>query len=164
MKKVLLVLVLVTCMAGFAFADHPGSSWGIGAILSHHDLATKGSGSDLGLSLIIPSSPIFWAIYTNGSLDYVTVTGDKLFVEGVVVSEINLHYYVGLGGFVSVWLDNFEYSSLGARVPIGLSWHALDFLEVFLGIVPTLGIQPGGEGDFFNFRWAPIEWGVRVWL
>jgi hypothetical protein len=169
MKKILLVLILVVVFSGAAFADHPDNQLGIGVMFRWGDsLFEKGATHYAGaaLSLKVPSIPIFWGINMSfGSNHFgLGVTGDKYFMEGALVPDINLHYFIGLGGWVNMWgfSDSFGLS-FGARLPIGISWHLVDMIEIFLDVAPSLGIRvtPGFE---FPAGGLPIELGFRIWL
>jgi hypothetical protein len=52
---------------------------------------------------------------------------------------------------------------LGVRVPIGLSWQPVKFFEVFVDLVPDIGL--GIVPELGNFDWdINGELGVRFWL
>jgi hypothetical protein len=187
MKKKLFASALVLILAtGAVFADHP-NGFGIGVVGSY------GWGRDLGaaLSLKVPAIPVFWAI--NAEFDSrdnedhfsIGISGDKYLIDSVLVKDIGLHWYVGLGAWGNFYSHTWtvltkEYSStsfgFGARLPIGLSWQPIPLLEVFLDFVPRLGVafspevkddagkvlQKGGA-DFPVFGF-PIELGIRLWL
>jgi hypothetical protein len=103
------------------------------------------------------------------------VTGDYYFIDKPLVPEINLDWYLGLGGYAGMWIwkDNYRPSgaadgspdmsvTLGARLPIGLSWQPLDFLEVFMDVAPSLGLWviPLRFPDWD----VHVDVGVRFWI
>jgi hypothetical protein len=187
MKKKLIVFALAAILAtGTAFAEHP-NGMSIGVVGSY------GWGSDMGamLSLKFPSIPIFWAVTAgfgssnNESYFNMGLIGDYYLIDKVLVKEIGLNWYLGLGGWAQLnthkW--NFlgrEYNStgfaFGARLPIGLSWQPIPLLEIFLDIAPRLGIAFSPEvksdsgrvlkesgADFPVFGY-PLELGIRFWF
>jgi hypothetical protein len=171
MKRFLIVLILVVVFSGAAFADHPEDQWGVG-VMFRWDLAWDrdfGDYSGAAFSLKVPDVPIFWGINLGFGSHYfkLGVTGDKYFIDQSLVPDINLHWYVGIGGYVNfyhVW-DYFSFG-FGARLPIGLSWH-IDIVEVFLDVAPGLGIRISPSyGDKFNFPDGSLafELGVRLWF
>ncbi|AEF80196.1 hypothetical protein [Leadbettera azotonutricia] len=181
MKKLALVAVLGVVLAIVGvFADHP-SGWGVGL-----DVQLGGSwdkdyygdpGARYALSLKAPQLPIFWGITLdiNNNWFGIGITGDYYLIDKLLVKNIGLGWYLGLGGYVNVniWDLPADYSwtsiGLGARLPIGLSWQPLDFLEVFLDFGPSLGLAFGlGDAydDHIHFPdggWAG-DFGIRFWF
>jgi hypothetical protein len=167
MKKLLLVLALALILSVSVFADHPGGL-GIGIQGGYYGGWESGSGAPgAALSLKLPSIPIFWAISAHGESNFFTlgVAGDLYLIENALVPQINLHWHAGLGGWVGIGLGGDDLVlALGARVPIGLHIHLLDnFLELFLGVAPNLGVVISPEFHFPAGGW-PIELGIRIWL
>jgi hypothetical protein len=187
MKKNLILLALAIILAtGTVFADHPKGT-GIGVVGSY------GWGSDMGamLSLKFSSLPVFWAVtadFGSGndeSFVNIGVIGDGYLIDKLIVKDIGLHWFLGIGGWgqLNMHTWNFfgrEYNStgcaFGVRVPIGLSWQPIAPLEIFLDIAPRLGVAFSpevksdsgrvlreSEADFPVFGY-PIELGIRVWF
>jgi opacity protein-like surface antigen len=165
MKKILLVSVLAVIMAGAVFADHPDNKLGIGVMAGWYGGWGSGGLAHTALSLKIPNVPIFWGANFSFSSNHFSlgVFGDKYFIERVLVSDIGLHWYVGVGAWVNLGFGDASDLSAGARLPIGLSWHMLDFLELFMDVAPSLGIKIIPEIYFPAGGW-PIELGVRFWF
>jgi len=168
MKKILFVFILAAFIAaGTAFADHP-SGFGIGV---HGGYGGIGGGG--GLNLKFPSLPIFFYIDTvAGSNNYFSISGagDFYFIHNSLVKEAGLHWYLGFGVGVSLWGFN---DTLGlaaaARLPIGLSWQPVNFLEIFLQIVPQIGARfigsdNGGSGFGLGGNFWCGNLGLRIWL
>jgi hypothetical protein len=179
MKKLVLVLIIGLLLGTAAFADHSG--FGIG-IVGGGGWNGAGTGH-AGLSLKIPRIPVFWGIYypfnTYYNLFALEVTGDfyiidkNLFTNDVTNDDgtykFKLDWYLGVGGFFSfhAW-NGGGYVDFGLRLPVGLSWHIIKQLELFMGLYPGLGIHIGNYDDW----WWPVpvypviggELGLRFWF
>ena len=180
MKKIVLVIALAAILAtGTVFADHPGGL-GIGIVGFYP--------GGVGLSLKIPSVPIYWGISAAFGSDYfgADVSGDYYIVDSKLVPAIGLNGFIGLGAFFSFhdysredWTDySRTFTAFGGRIPIGLSWQPVKLLEIFFDVAPSLGLyiwsdekhtvlgqevitKEGSKG--FHFGW-PIELGLRLWF
>lgn len=164
MKRILVSLVLVLAVAAFAFADHPnklglgivgGSGYGYGNI-----------GSDVGFAFKLSSLPVYWQLNLHLNSGYLGLgaTGDVYLKDQNLLEEgsFALDWFLGLGGYASIGLGNDLTAAVGARVPVGLSWHITDEFELWLDIVPSLGI---GVVPFYFPDWnVGGEVGFRVWL
>jgi len=185
MKRFLIVLAFVAIIAtGTAFADHP-NGLGIGVIGNYSNWGEV-SGTGVGLSLKIPSIPIYWAIRASFGENYygAGITGDYYLIDKKLAGP--LHWFLGVGGYFTYlsYKDNasgvdYTYTWMhgGLRAPIGLSFHPTKLLEIFIDVAPSIGasIYSGYEykaaGITYNeegrtgFGWgAPIELGVRLWF
>jgi len=165
MKKIFLVFALVAIIAtGTAFADHP-SGFGIGVQGGGSGGWTGGGfGGGGALTLKFPSMPIFWTVDVASWTGYLWlgVSGDYYLIDDLIVPEIGLNWYLGVGGYVNLGLGDPLGLGVGARLPIGLSWQPIDLLEIYLQVVPSIGvgILPGiglGGGWGGNL-------GIRLWL
>lgn len=178
MKKLVMGIALAAILAtGTAFADHP-DGLGIGIVGFYP--------GGVGLSLKIPSVPIYWAVNAGIGSNFFAVhlTGDGYIVDQLLAKDIGLNWFFGVGGWFSFYsfsMKNSEYGDYsytrlagGARIPIGLSWQPIKLLEIFLDIAPSLGIAFDGKqesnghvyndgGIGFAFYW-PIELGIRLWF
>jgi hypothetical protein len=166
MKKLFLVFLASALVSVAAFADHP-KGMGIGAVAGGN-FGTEGSGSDIGLSLKLPSMPIFWAFRLGFSSSYTSlgVTGDKYFVDENLFKEgsFRLDWYAGVGGYANLGVVGSDaFAALGARVPIGVSWHITKEFELWLGLAPSLGLSLMPEFRFPDF-FIPGELGLRIWM
>jgi len=171
MKRIILVLVLFTIIAtGSAFADHP-KGIGVGVFYgTSSSWGARGWGYGYGhgyygLSLKVPSIPIFWGINMRITEGYfqLGLMGDKYFIDQVLVKDVGLNWFLGLGlyGNVAFWNDTSSFA-FGARLPIGLSWQPIKPLEIFLNLAPSLGIHINPL-DFPNGGFG-AEFGIRVWF
>ena len=172
MKKILFVFVLVAVIAtGTAFASpvHPGGL-GIGGLWGGNIQGGEFWHSG-ALSLKLPNMPVFWA-FTAGKGPYVGIQGD-VYLLGFNILPF-MGFYLGVGGYGNIDLSHQDAAiDLGFRVPIGLTFQFINFLELFVDVAPCYGISlwthhDGGihapylfESD--SWRW-PIEIGFRVWL
>ena len=122
-------------------------------------------GPQAALSLKLPGIPVFWAFSVSFGPEqlFLGVSGDNYFIDRVLVSDLNLHWFIGLGGYVNFGVGDVFIFSFGARLPIGISWQPFPLLEVFLDIAPQLGVQLAPTFDFPAGGW-PVEIGVRLWL
>jgi len=158
---VIVITLAVILATGAAFADHPGG-FGIGVQFG----GSGGWGGHWGgggaLTLKFPGIPVFWAVdFAIGpSYMWMNLAGDYYLIDNQLVKT--LHWYLGVGGYVGFSLNNQLGLDAGARLPVGLSWQPLDLLEIYLQIVPSLGlgILPvlglgGGWGG---------NLGIRLWF
>jgi opacity protein-like surface antigen len=167
MKKLVLVLVLAILMAGAAFADHP-SGFGIGVQGGGGgNWSGGGFGSaNTALTLKFPSVPIFWAIRADIWKDYfgLGVSGDFYFIDSEIAPSIGLNWYLGFGLGVGLWGFNDNLGlGVSARLPIGLSWQPIDLLEIYLQVVPNLGVQILPDVHFPYGGWGG-DIGIRFWF
>ena len=175
MKKVILALLLGALVTTGVFSDHPSGlglgfmgRWGIGW--------GDGQGANgAAFSLKLPSIPIFWAATfdVKSNLSGFGFIGDRYFYHNPLFSDINLHWFIGVGAYVSFYIfsssdKNYSSIEMGARIPVGLSWQPLELLEFFLNIAPSLGlaVDIGGNDAGLKFPRGglPLEVGIRVWL
>jgi len=166
-KKLVLVFVFAAVLAtGAVFADHPrglgigvqgggGGYWGAGGF--HPNAA---------LSLKIPSLPIFWAVRLDITDGYfgLGLSGDYYLIDDKLVPQIGLNWYLGIGGSLGLQFGN-DWMGLGvaARLPIGLSWQPVSVLEIFLQIVPSLGVNILPGFHFPSGGWGG-DIGIRLWI
>ena len=156
-KKVIIVIALAAILAtGTAFADHPGG-FGIGVQGGY------GGGVGGALTLKLPSLPIFWAIdFTPwDGYTWLGLAGDFYFIDSQLVST--LHWYFGLGGYVNLGLGDPLGLAIGARLPIGLSWQPIPLLEIYLQVVPSIGLSILPKIDLYPNFWG-ANLGIRIWL
>jgi hypothetical protein len=146
------------------YAQHPGEL-GIGLVGGGGRY-----GGNVGLSLKVPSMPPFWSINLRINKGYfgLGVSGDYYLVDKALVPDINLGWFFGVGGYVNTAFYDNSYADrlwlgIGGRVPIGLSWQPVKFLEVFIAAIPDIGL--GIVPELGNLDWnINGELGVRLWL
>jgi hypothetical protein len=174
MKKFLLVLIIMLLVSTAAFADHNG--FGIGLVVGGGGGAYGGVFYP-GLSLKLPSFPVFWGLYTHMNPYFfgINITGDFYLVDTNLYSntatnedgtyKIKIDWYLGLGGAANLnfWHWGGAGFGLGIRVPVGLSWHVITPFEIALGFVPTFGVYAmNGYGGFWWDLGAELAF--RLWL
>jgi hypothetical protein len=97
--------------------------------------------------------PVYWGVGLGINKNWfgLNVTGDYYFIDRALIPDIKRNWFLGLGGYMGMWFWQNDYRphsgdpgmsmALGARVPVGLSWQPLKFLEVFLDVAPSLGLS-----------------------
>jgi hypothetical protein len=160
MKKIfVLTAVLLTALTIETHAIGLGLQGGINAI----------DGFDTpGLSVLIsPKDDIHGAITWHivkkgvsigGSLDY--------WFFNLPITKLgpgSLNFFVGGGAYaqIAVWEDYFGFGA-GLRLPVGFDWK-LDFLDVFLQIVPFTGLSLLPSPGFDGFH-IDANLGFRFWI
>jgi len=199
-KKLVFALVLAVLVAGGAFADHP-DGFGVGVVGSYGFGGPGFGGIDVpaytvgriktvaglgyGLSLKIPGVPVFWTVklgFTNYSFK-AGIGGDFYFIDDTLLPDLGIGWHFGVGGFFDFIsyddkflfiADKFTYLDFGVRIPVGVSYMVMPEVEVFLDLVPSLGLGIANVekswGVVYNktameFFWdVPIELGVRYWF
>jgi hypothetical protein len=160
MKRVFLICVIgmALCVSG-VFAEHSSDKFGIGV--------QGGGGGGLGgyyggdLTLKFPKLPIFWGVNINGA--GLGVSGDGYFIDKEFAPRAHLGVYVGGGiyGRFSIWKGWGELT-VGAELPIGLSWQPLRFFELYLQAVPYVGVGIGNGIWIDGFIGGNL--GLRFWI
>lgn len=175
MKKIVFVVLVGLLIGTAAFADHPDGI-GIGGICGN-EYGSLGYDFYPGLSLKVGPLPLFWGFYGRflPGVFAAGVSGDYyLFDKWNLVDKITtdengeyhlkIDWYLGLGFFVNMhFWDDYTAFDAGIRVPFGVSWHAMETLEVTLGTVPGFGMY--SNPDILRFHYViPIEIACRYWF
>jgi hypothetical protein len=130
------------------------------------------------LYLKIPRVPIYWSIVgdsisrgTDHSAFELNVNGDYYIIDKTLAEDIGLGWFLGIGGYLDLYyrFSGISHSGTGARLPIGLSWQPLNFLEIFMDIAPNLGVRSYfGEGASKKIDFPAGGWqgdlAVRFWF
>ena len=167
MKKLIMVIALAAIVAtGTAFADHP-DGWGIGVMGSYDMGFIGGYHGNYGpaLSIKFPKLPVYWGIGMGFGWHgfRLGVTGDYYIIDKTFAPDIGLGWYFGVGGFVNMhFWSGWGGIDFGVRVPVGLSWMPINWLELFIDIAPSLGVGIyNGAGFYFGL---PLGIGARFWF
>jgi hypothetical protein len=181
-RKLVLVLFIGMLALGAAFADHSdglglGGVVGGGFAIDFSDFGDSWAFGYPGLSLKIPGIPIFWAFYANFA-HYTTglgITGDYYIIDRNLVGEeltnedgtydFKLDWYLGVGMFFDThfWSKGIAFDA-GVRVPVGVSWHIIRELELFLAAGPAAGIFFGKNIPLRFHFYSFGELGLRYWF
>ena len=166
-KMLLLAAIVLFLAAGKAVASpvHPGG-WGVG-VLWGSSIDGNTFHNNAALSLKAPTMPVFWGIRLGlGDIVSLGLQGDIYLIGGELTRT--LYWFLGVGAYGNFWFGDEAAISFGARLPVGLSWQPLSFLEVFGNLAPQLGahLYTGGGGGltFPHGGIFGLELGVRVWL
>jgi hypothetical protein len=104
------------------------------------------------------------------------LNGDYYLIDRALIPDIGLGWFLGLGGYLRFYHygsdhANMSYNGLGAgaRLPIGLSWQPVDFLEIFADIAPSVGfLSYFGDAAPDKFSFPDGGWqgdiAVRFWF
>jgi hypothetical protein len=170
MKKLALVFVLVLITVSGVFAQQTAGRLGVG-VMGQYNLGFGSASGSAGasLSLKLPQSPIFWGLRFEGSGGFAfSLTGDVYFFSQNLVSGVDFGYRVAVGAYSRLAAgNNITDVGLGLRLPLGVYFMPIDFLELFFNVVPDLGVGLvfGNEFEFrFPDRGLCLEIGVRVWF
>ncbi len=164
MKRIALVLAALLAISAAAYADHP-NKLGIG-IVGGSGYGNGTVGGDVGLALKLQGMPIYWQfnLHMNENAFGLGATGDLYFNDQTLFKEgsFKLDWFLGLGGYANLGFGNEASAAIGARVPIGLSWHITREFELWCDIAPSLGL---GVVPFNFPDWnVGGELGFRVWM
>jgi hypothetical protein len=165
MKKKLFLICVAGLLTVNAFADHPSGRLGLGIFGGGGSASAAGGHGSLGVTLKLPVLPIFWGVTAYfGDPLALSASADYYLIDADLVQDgsFNLDWFLAIGAFghFTFGSDNFS-AALGARLPIGLSWHISNNFELFADVVPGIGI---------SFRGSPLYWvwggefGLRVWI
>jgi hypothetical protein len=165
MKKIVIVLTILLALSASTFADHPAKRMGIG-IVGGSGYGSGTTGGDIGLALKLESMPIYWQLNVHLVNGYfgLGATGDVYFNDENLLKEgdFKLDWFLGLGGYANLGFGSSASAAVGARVPVGLSWHITREFELWLDVVPSLGISVVPL-EFPDWN-VGGELGFRVWL
>jgi hypothetical protein len=163
MKKILVSAILFLGLAcGFVYADHP-SGLGIGIQGGVSGAAGAGDfGGDLTLKL--PTIPLFWTI---GAVPYagytgLTVAGDYYLLDQNIIPMLG--WYVGLGAGVHLGVGGDSMNlAIAGRIPVGITFQPAGLLEIYLQIVPQLGLAVLPNLAMWDNFWGG-NIGIRLWF
>jgi hypothetical protein len=166
MKKILFIIILFIILTGTAFAEHP-SGFALGGVVRWQKPWQYDILVDLSVCLKVTIIPVYWNIdfirlspFNTSDLFLIGISGDFYLIDRVLIHDLNLHYFLGLGAYIY----HSHGFGTGVRLPAGLSWWPINMLELFFNIAPSLGIKLNSPADSFPDGGFSIETGVRFWF
>ena len=170
MKRFVLLLILLAVLTTGAFAGHPGG-WGLGIGYQGFGRWEKGHGYGSGVTAFIkaPVVPIYWGLdfhFTKGWYK-LRLSGDYYIFDKTLANSVNFGWFLGAGGNAGFTLAPSFIIELDFRLPTGFYIMPSDSLEIFLNIIPSIGIN--WMPQFMNSIYFPgggwqFDIGVRFWL
>jgi hypothetical protein len=164
MKKKLLLLGVIGFLTVNVFADHPGNKLGLGLFLGGGWGSVGGGVFNPGISLKVPKLPVFWGFNASiGNTSSLSASADYYIFDADLVKDgsFDLDWFLGVGIFASMYFSDNPLFAVGARIPVGLSWHINNTFELFGDLVPGLGLRFTSNPLYGIFA---AELGLRVWL
>ena len=138
MKRVLLVLVIVTAAAAASFAKEMPAIGIYGDFLGN---STGGGSGGLGLTLQFGHFPVLGIEYMiDPRVVSLGVSCDYWVLNDHLVGALN--YYLGLGAYAGFTVGGQSSFNIGGRVPIGLQIYPIKKFEVFLEAAPMVLFLP----------------------
>jgi hypothetical protein len=103
------------------------------------------------------------------------VTGDYYLFDRLLVPEVGLGWFFGVGGYFKYWRYSYKWSynmiDFGVRAPVGLSFRPLNSFEIFLDFAASIGFYTQAySGDTLSDNKSGLgggwqgDFGVRFWL
>jgi hypothetical protein len=160
MKKkitIFIALALLTIPAVY-------SETGLGAAFTYGlDNGANNTGAVLSISTPAIPGTVQNVRLTFDGTDYFSfsISDDWWVVQQNITG--GLDFYIGLGFYTGITVADDVDFSLGARLPIGLSYRPVNFLELFLEAAPAMGVgfKPTIYFPSWNFQAAL---GMRLWF
>ncbi len=163
MKRSLIFLILVFCIAGMGLSARSSYSKAVGGAFSYGlDTGTGGSGTFLFSIPQVPFTMVGVSLRSSGDSFNLGITDDYWFYHDNLTGILNLYMGIGFYGGIASY-DNEVALDFGGRVPIGLQAFLLKPLELFIEIAPTAyaNITPTFSFPQFSVQGA---FGVRFWF
>ncbi|MCL2411530.1 MAG: DUF3996 domain-containing protein [Treponema sp.] len=156
MKKKLLIILAIFCIAGFANVH----AVGIGAQINYSAGGINAPGFS---ALLSPSRDVHlaanWYLPFNDEAGIIGITADY----APISIGAGLRFTLGIGVFTNLVFDNNIGVTGGIRFPVGLSWQVRRNLEIFAHIAPSFGVEFLPSLDFSKLFY-PSAIGARFWL
>ena len=169
MKKLTMLLVLLTALTSGAFAKHPGG-WGLGIGYQGFERWEKGHNYGSGVSAFIkaPVVPVYWGLdfHFTGGWYKLQLSGDYYIFDKTLVKSVNFGWFLGAGACFGFTLEPSRIIEFDIRIPTGFYIMPLDNLEIFLDVVPTIGFDAMPQFRAFHFPGGGLHFdvGVRFWF
>jgi hypothetical protein len=138
-RKILLVLVLATILAGTSFAAGRPKTYGLTALGAYGSWGFTGNqGGGIGISLKFGSFPVVGVKYDFGANSAsLGASVDWYIIDSAGLID-SLTYFIGVGGFMSANFNNNNNFNIGVRGNFGLQLWPVRLVELYLDLIPSL--------------------------
>lgn len=163
MKKFFAALAFGALVALVPVAAQTGNV-AVGPILSLNALEIQSPLNGLGITGKIPGlAPVLGLNFSFGSKsNFVGFTADWQLYKQPLYSPANINFYLGPGFYTSILVSANSRFDAGLRIPFGINWTPLKFIEIFAELVPAFGIT---VRDPIAPNWvAQGAVGARIWF
>jgi len=167
MKKILSAVLLASLMALAPVSAQTGNV-AVGPIYSVNFLGIQSPLQGLGITGKIPGlAPVFGLNFSFGKIEnFLGLTADWLLYKQPIYEPFNLNFYMGPGFYSSFYSSEGTRFDAGLRIPVGINWVPLKFVEVFAELTPAFGItvKPSSDQQFQPSWIFQSAIGARVWF
>lgn len=165
MKKLFLAVALALSAAVVPVVAQTGNV-AVGPIYSMSFLGINSPLGGLGVTGKIPGlAPVWGANFSLSAAKseyFLGVTADWFLYKQPLYTPFNLNFYMGPGLYGSVSVAEKSRADFGLRIPIGVTWNPLRFVEVFTELTPAFGIT---IQDPIQPAWVfQSAVGARIWF
>ncbi len=165
-KKVLIIAIILTVFCTFSI-----SAISLGPELGF--VGTTNYGESIGVSLrldqpnlIFSLYPSFGRYYYGNSYYYrnwvsLSAAVDYWFMNpkiADIAEDVSVNWFLGAGGMASVYFYYYSNSStyiegeIGARMPVGINFMILNWIEPYIQIAPTVGLAIHSEDSYYYYN------------
>ena len=172
MKNLLLLSFLALLVATVPLAAQAGpeaqplGNVAVGPIYSLNFLGIDSPLQGFGITGKIPGlAPIFglnFSLSPKETRYFFGVTADWILYRQPIYEPFNLNFYMGPGLYFSSLFATDGRVDMGLRIPVGINWTPLKFVETFFEVTPAFGItfrDPVAPGWLIQ-----AALGARVWF
>jgi hypothetical protein len=165
MKK-LFAAALFVLAAGLVPAAAQTGNVSVGPIYSFNFLGFNSPLGGPGITGKIPGLAPIWglafSLTPKESSYFLGVTADWQLYKQPLYEPFNINFYMGPGFYLSALAAKNGRADLGLRIPIGVNWTPVKFIEVFTELTPAYGIT---FQDTIQPAWLfQAGVGARVWF
>lgn len=140
----------------------------VGPIYSVNFLGIQSPLQGLGITGKIPGlAPVFGLNFSFGTQEnFLGVTADWLLYKQPLYEPYNINFYLGPGFYGSFYSASYTRFDTGLRIPVGVNWVPLKFVEVFAELTPAFGVTlaPNTTQQFQPSWIFQSALGARVWF
>jgi hypothetical protein len=167
MKKQFTMIFLASLLILVPAAAQTGNV-AIGPVYSLNFLGIQSPLQGLGITGKIPGlDPLFGLNFSFGEDEnFLGITADWILYKQPLYKPFNLNFYLGPGFYSSLYFADSSRVDLGLRIPVGINWVPVDFLEVFFELTPAFGvtISPSSDQQIQPAWIFQSAVGARVWF